>query len=586
MTKQLQKLAAVALVAVGSLSLYSCAGSSGSDFDNIDLVPVTLSKDANWSMINDKGEIVYDGEFKNRPSVAYNGYFSVEEGKGYTLYKADSKKPEAVKGLEELVSVGFVEDGLVPVVYPKSRITVVNTSGEKKFELEPVKGVEVVECALSFQEGLLEFTTDEGKHGYYNTSGKVAINADFDTASQFSEGLAVVGRQVKDSTDTTMKYEVIDKKGKTVFKIKDGYSLESFLYSGGYLVAKNEDRIVFFDKKGEVTKMPSKINEVSDYNDKYIIYRNEEDEYGVADFNGEVIIRPKYENMVFNGDDTFFARKKGDEKEVLLLDSKGETVKTLDYEIVIAAGRFGYFAKDGNTISVLDDDFKAKTKDEFYDLRLNYSACYSIRTDYFNTAAVAKTLVAMIGDGKVGDVVLCQTPAQVMKDKEASRFTYTSHSDLESLEKSGFRYKISAEGYFTEPMANYNYDYSTYSSSYSWNPESKLAMVNLNLFCETDWGKEGRKELESALKSAGFKLVKSGETNSIPSAMYKKGNTLVVVICPDEGKDAGLCIGSSKLPGAEEEMLKSVSNGEVTEEVVETVDSAADTVAAVPAVEQ
>lgn len=95
--------------------LSSCGSSSRADLSNVELIPVTTTKDGKWSMINDKGEIVFDSEFKNQPTASYNGLFTVEEGKGLTVYKIGGDKPEAVSGLENLKDAGFLEDGLMPV---------------------------------------------------------------------------------------------------------------------------------------------------------------------------------------------------------------------------------------------------------------------------------------------------------------------------------------------------------------------------------------------------------------------------------------------------------------------------------------
>lgn len=539
---------------------YSCNSSGDNEIDKIDLIPVKLSKDGNWSMINDKGEVVYDGEFKNAPTIAYNGYFSVEEGNGYTLYKDDAKKPEAVKNMEELKSIGYMEDGLIPVVFKNSRITLVNGKGESKFTLDPVKGVEIIQCNPAYKEGLLLVKTDDNKYGYFDTSGKVAIAPDYDEAYDFSEGLAVVGKESKDSTDTRMNYEVINKKGETVFKVKEGYELKSNIYKNGYLRAENDDRHILYDKKGEIVKLPAKIYEIGDMNGQYIIFRNDDYEYGVADIKGEILIRPKYDRIMFNGDESFFAWKKGDEKEIYRLNVKGEEEgKSLDFDMILKFGKFGYLAKDGKTWQLLDNEYKQKGQEDFYDLYMDASHFSVIYSDYFNPASVAKVMVSMLNGDKVGNYKLGNTPEEVLKDKKPSSYTYEASASLPDLSKDGFRYKISAMGYFTETMA-YS-DYSYYSSSYSWNKSSQLYEVSLNLNCESEWGVDGQKELVNALKEAGFKIVKEGkyEDQNIQVAVAQKGNIFAISSFNENNKNqATLMIITDKVPHVTEYVLNPV----------------------------
>lgn len=235
-----------------------CRLSDEQSFDDVDLIPVKISKDAKWSMVNDKGEVVYDGEFTETPSIAINGVFSVKEKEGYSVYKSDGKKPELLVNLEKLYAVGIMEDGLMPVVFPKSRISVVDASGKKIFEMTPVKNQEVVMCGLCYSDGMLAFKLDNGKFGFYDQSGKVAVDPVYDNIGNFNEGLAIVGKVKNDSTDE-YNYSVIDRSGKMVFKLKDSYKPYSLNFNGGYFIVKKEDRLILIDKKGEEKKLPARL---------------------------------------------------------------------------------------------------------------------------------------------------------------------------------------------------------------------------------------------------------------------------------------------------------------------------------------
>lgn len=96
-----------------------------------------------------------------------------------------------------------------------------------------------------------------------------------------------------------------------------------------------------------------------------------------------------------------------------------------------------------------------------------------------------------------------------------------------------------------------DYDYSSGSLHYYWNPESKLLAYRLNLTCEREWGESGQKALADVLKSKGYKLVKQGvdsSDSSILAAVLAKVDFNVAVLSRDEGNErAVICFNDPKL---------------------------------------
>lgn len=547
---KIKHLASWAIFFAVMLSISSCSQSSDDNLPNVDLIPVKLSEKGKWSFVNPKGEIIYEDEFKNEPSVAYNELFSVEEEDGYTVYRIGSKLPEMVKNLEKLKSVGYLEDGLLPVVFPKSRITIVNSSGDIKFELTPIKGSEVIYCNSSFSDERLLFATTDYKYGYYDTKGNVIIDPKYDIASYFSEGLAIVGVNKGKDNDTELVYSVIDKKGETIFKIKEGYSLKVRQFKSGYLLLSKDDRLFLYNKKGEEIKLPSKITNVQDYNEKYIIFRTD-GEYGVADISGEIIIRPKYHELCFDGTDKFIAQKNEDDKELILLNSEGEEIgEKIDYETCSKFGKFGYIAKEGKTYVLLDASFKKKGKNEFFDLSTRRSSSWlgTVYSDYFDMAAVSKDVVSQINGNKVCGLTLGTSVANVMTGKQPKDYVYKSQLDLKDSKIEGFRYTINPTAIFTGPMADYVWNY--YSDNYYyWNHNCYLGAVGLKLNPQSDWGKEGQTTIVDTFTAAGYKVVKKNNLK----ALLKKGNILVVIESDDNSCEVVVADSSVQgLSGLEE----------------------------------
>lgn len=527
----------IAIMGLGALAactaaLTGCNKSGGEDFAaNVDLVPVQVSQDK-WSFVDADGNIKFEDEFKERPSLAYNGYFSKENNGKYDVYKLDGDKYKEVGDLAGLYSVGYYEEGLIPVSFPKERITVYDESGKKKFEVSPVNGKEVTETNAAYSDGLLVFELEDGKKGYLDKNGKVAIKATYDRAEDFSEGLAVVG--VNDEEKNEMRYSVIDKKGETVFKIKDEQS-PSDGFANGYLIVRDNERDVLYNTKGEVTRFPAKIKRISEVAGKNVVFTSEDNEMGVADMEGNIIIRPKYTQILSDGNDGFIA---WDGDESLLLNAKGEQQQKLDYEMTLPYGKFGFFGKDGSRICQFDKEGKLKCKADFYDVNLfSRSASYGVRSDYFDTNGVATTIAGLVDGSKVGTYTLGAKASTVLAGESARDYGYRSQVSLDKLSSEGYRYEIKGQGLFTQTIATSDWNSYTYEYTYSWNPDSKLGLVLLEIDTRSEWGKSGYDALVSAFKSKGFSVAKEGYANDANAAMLTKGSVAVLLFAEPKSRD-------------------------------------------------
>lgn len=511
----------------------------------VDLVPVQTSKEK-WSFVDPSGKIIMEDEFKSMPSLAYNGFFSVERNDKYVVFKVDGEKSSELGDLVGLKSVGYFEDGLIPVTFPKERISVYDTKGKKKFEITPISGQEVVSTDPGYSEGLLKVELEDGKEGYIDKTGNVVIKAQYDMASTFTEGLAVVGVNNEDKDE--MIYSVIDTKGKTVFKLKEGQNPRGG-YINGYMIVNDGDRDVLYNKKGEATKFPSKIHRITSTDGKYVIFENDDNETGVCDMEGEVIVRAKYSHVLFNGSDGFVA---WDDDESLILDNKGEQKAKLDYKNAFPMGQFGYFAQDGSRYSQIDKEGKPICKTDFYAVNIyGQSASYTVRSDFFDTAGAAKALADLVNGKKVGDYTFGSSPSKVVSGSPNS-YTYTNEVTLEGLEKKGYRYEITGRGLFNSYMADSSWDYYDYSWNYYWNSNAQLSAIRLNLSAQTEWGKAGFDALVSAFKAKGFTMVKEGVDGNDNEALMTKGTVFVVIECGNEGYTGTVVVADKSIEGMDE----------------------------------
>ena len=136
---------------------------------------------------------------------------------------------------------------------------------------------------FGFSEGLGRFRSN-GRHGYCDLEGKVAIEPQFDFARHFSEGLACV-------TDDNYRWGCINKTGK--FVIEPQYDYISH-FSNGLAVAFTENEMLWIDKAGQVMSRSKRRHcWIGDFKEEMATASNTR-RYGYINKNGETVIALKY----------------------------------------------------------------------------------------------------------------------------------------------------------------------------------------------------------------------------------------------------------------------------------------------------
>lgn len=183
-------------------------------------------------------------------------YWYYETGKYVYIDKSGAWLPVSFDYAEDF------SDGLA-VVEIDGKYGYIDTSGD-------VAIAATFDEADGFSDGLAVVRIN-GKYGYIDKSGKVAIAATFDAADGFSEGLAAVK---KDN-----RYGYIDKTGKLMIPMK---YRDARRFSNGW-AAVNDGEYLYIDKKGNVVLTPSTLGLTID-----IFYHDEEDGFlsaeGLAPF--------------------------------------------------------------------------------------------------------------------------------------------------------------------------------------------------------------------------------------------------------------------------------------------------------------
>lgn len=370
---------------VALLFLLSACGTGDFELEKaIEYMPAKENEEDNWGFVNQSGEFAIRDEFKNQPSVVVNGYFYVEENDGYTLYKM-GETPVSVKDGENLKSVGLMNEDRIPVTPANERIILLDGKGQKLTTLRPVKGKEIVACDIVYSNGLLLIINEDGKRGYINRNGEVAIELKYDVATIFFEGLAIVGNK---NNDGKFKYSVIDLKGEKVFSIKSGYEPASFIFQDGYLILKDSDgRFALMDKKGEITRLPAKVAGVETLNKDFLVFCDKDGKYGVLNINkfDDIIIKPRYSSIKLLGN-KFVAK---DDNSFYMIDKNGDRLFKFDTDYSSFSAMYGsnfkfsFIAEDGNRYVLLNEDGKPYNRNDFISIGMNLP-CLSVESDYKN----------------------------------------------------------------------------------------------------------------------------------------------------------------------------------------------------------
>lgn len=374
----------IVLLTLVLLGLVSCADKSERVIQGI---PFQETKDGKWSMISmEDGQVLFSEEFKEAPTVAIEGRFMVKNKEGlWEIYTAE-KKPKKV-GKEYVSATRFFE-GHALVVERNKPVSIIDKEGQTLKVLDKIDGKTVTKVA-SFSEGYAVYRTDK-YFGVIDTDGKNVIPANYCYISSCSDGKFIAidkkyEQEVEKGEKEKVKIYVLDTKGKKLFEFSGGKydDISEPGFQDGYsgVAIKKDDKKcwgIINDKGEEVVKPSEKIEEVGTIHGDKFIYKKE-DEYGLMNMKGEVLIRAKYDVLYFDGDN-LWAGQKVDGKELNFkykyINEKDEEIFKEDYKEAFRFDLFGdkyTVVKESDTQYTLIDK-KGKSLEKLPDMvNINFS---------------------------------------------------------------------------------------------------------------------------------------------------------------------------------------------------------------------
>ncbi len=285
--------------------------------------PVQLDDEDSWSLVDFSGEIIAKNAFDNSPSCVYNGTFVVKEDDG--LYVHSTSEPEKALNDEPFLQLTNFAAGHAFGVRPGTGIQIVGTDGEVKKTLDDDIAVVYVPVPLGSID-FLPYNNTEGKMGYINASGDIAIKAKWDTALPFSEGLALV-------RNDNGRITCIDTDGEKVFSLREGEDAAMGLFLNGWLGVNKDERGHFIDHKGEtVMKLSRGTIAIARIGDRVLARNSDGWILLEAKEDGEKILKGYNEIMPLGLDGTRFLVRKHSNSKYRVVDADGEDVGDKRFE--------------------------------------------------------------------------------------------------------------------------------------------------------------------------------------------------------------------------------------------------------------
>lgn len=372
--------------------------------DKVEYLPFQAEEDGRWGLISTKGEVLIADEFERKPTAVQNGRFMVRDKDGnWELYTAEAKPRQVGKTYKSIAS--FAEE-VTPATEPGKPVALIDRDGKVIKELNKLAG-KTVASVRRFVEGLAVFETADGLYGAIDTKGNVVIEPKWCALFNASDSklIAVDKRykgQLKLGEKKGVKFNVLDTKGK---KISD-FSIDKFddgntsFVEGVLLVGVkdgDETRCGLIDEKGEYVLRPTaKAERIGECRNGYFTFYDGE-AWGLMKKDGTVVIRAKYDNLVFAADDRLFAHdgEKSDSEQWKMVDLEGNDVGTNTFARFASAFVDGYAPVElgKNDWGFIDTNGKLLDLPGTNIARIDYNdADYVVESDYVDINALIESL--------------------------------------------------------------------------------------------------------------------------------------------------------------------------------------------------
>lgn len=422
-------VAIIALIAVIALTIWAWnkmtfsdvigAFSSNKQISDIEGVPFKSTEKGKWGMLKPDGTILFEDEFKDMPTIARCGRFMVRNGNG--LWEIFTATPNPEKIGEEYLYLGDFFNGIAPAVKKNSHITLIDKDGNEIAILDR-SGSKAITQMENFHYGYAVFEAEDAV-GIVNTKGEILLDA-----KKYCKILHVAPKRFlaldmkyKDEEDKhSLVFDVIDPVGNKKGIIRMSKYDDVAVLSNGYMAIEQtsdgEKLYGIIDMDGEVIVKPtSKIKGLYGFQGDKFIFSNGES-LGVRNIDDEVLIRAKYDGIIWATDNKLWVNTSTDGRQGWsLIDLDGNKITKEPYQDVLPFfdGKHTYVQVTDKTWSMIDiDGDEMKNLPDIYTVSDN-TADEVIISDYVDLDAIVN-LIDMTPYG-FGGFGINMSPVELIK---------------------------------------------------------------------------------------------------------------------------------------------------------------------------
>lgn len=315
-----------------------------------------------WGFVDANGKVVVEDEFRNQPSLVIDGMFIVKTSDRNDLLSVFSINNLNNPVAEGFKDIAFFTDGLAPCVREGEGIKYIDKQGNVKFEL-PLEYI----YAKQFENGYSLIARKEKGVFFWdaiNTKGEILKFPDYSLLVPLKGGKFLADKEnsseyciVDDGGNLKTKLEDVDNHYFDNYEYKyqtimDADLTKAYLnYKTDYTFSQDYNYYIFTDSNKETGfvangvkttdgKILIKGKEGVDLwflNNGKIKFRNRDEEYGIEDIEGNVLIRPKYKSIETFGKNEYIVSKATDDGwKYGVINQKEERIIGFDYDAIEA----------------------------------------------------------------------------------------------------------------------------------------------------------------------------------------------------------------------------------------------------------
>ena len=344
-----------------------------------------------YGVINKNGEIIIESKYDeiqipNPSKPLFICKYDYDTEKNQYKIKVLNEKSEQILYQYVIVEAIELNSGISPIPYEKSVLKFVDNN---KYGLIDFNGKVIAKPnydeinSFDYNEGLLLVKKDN-KYGVININGVTVVKEEYDkiesdgyyedNETQYKKSGFIVGK----NKDNSIKYGYINRNAELVLdtKYEQIDRIENPEKNNDiYLIAIENGQAGFYKNKDNIIKHEYEDIEYDKNNKCLVLQKNSKQ--GLADFNGNIQIELKYDNIIISG--KYVNAQSGDNIEVFDYSTK----QKINYDNVIglnqtSSEKYSIAITDNETFKIIDNENKELKTREYQYLEYIYG-------DYFIT---------------------------------------------------------------------------------------------------------------------------------------------------------------------------------------------------------